>query len=653
MGSSYDFYVEFYEEVDHLLSEIIQAEHLPQPARSYLFQRSFPLREKYNQLRIQGHSVEECRAYLFPYFLPAAVEGNTNEKLHSGADYRSEPWYDCLISLSSRLLFYIYNTRQLHYLLPFINALNRPVVLLFEPDVDENVEVNDNITAIDFSFRNPYKVYENETLETYFPELFRHYNTFRLLLEILKPEGVVVLEGCHYEEQIISDVARQMDIPSIAIQQGWPSFMHSMFRSMPYSYYLTWGAGFDKEWKKWNPGIQFEPIGYPYPVKEKSANGITFFLQAPLFISDGYYLSLLIELINETAQKYPDRVVLVKEHPEYELDDTIRNGFRRYTNIQIVSGRPVADVYAETLIVISHFSSTIMEGIAHNCIPLVFDPTRFSRYTPDVEERGIGMIASDKISFFEKLEHLLDHSSEYLSYIRSDKGNWFEAISDQAIEKAICAINRIARCNYLKAASNPCLHIGCGPFRLEGWLNTDICLESGIYYLDAARKYPFPDHSFQYIYSEHLFEHLDLVQAKRMLQECFRILTPGGKLRLAMPDFHFLMNLYFHPEEETNRRYLDWSYARFIDKQMGLDVDKQNYPVYVINNFFHNWGHRFIHTPENLIEMVTAIGFVHVRSYPVGCSDTPVFKAIENHQKEIPGWANELETFVVEMEKAE
>lgn len=654
VGISYDFYTEFYEEVDSVLSEIIQVKQLPRPARSYLFQHSFALREAYNRSRIQGQSVGECRAYLLQYLLSAEVKSQRNENWHSDSGYQSEPWYELLISLSNRLVIYIYNNRQLRYLLPLINALNRPVILICEPNVNEDVNVNDNITAIEFSFPHDYKVYENERLETHYPELFRCYNTFHLLLEILKPEGVVVLEGCHYKEQIVSDVARQKGIPSIAIQQGWPSFMHSMFRNLPYSYYLTWGAGFDKEWKKWNPGIQFIPVGYPYPVKGKSGNSITFFLQAPLFISDSYYLSLMIGLINETAGQYPDRSVWVKEHPEYKLDDTILNRFRQYDNIQIVSERPLADVYAETLIVISHFSSTLMEGIAHNCIPLVFDPSRFSRYTPDVEEMGFGMIASDKVSFFEKLEYILNNSPQYLARIQMDKGNWFAAVSDNALDKAVRAINRIARCNYLKTTSNPCLHLGCGPFRLGGWLNTDICCwEPGIYYLDAARKYPFPDHSFNYIYSEHLFEHLDLEQATKMLQECFRILTPGGKLRLAMPDFHFLMNLYFHPEEETNRRYLDWSYARFIGKQTVLHTDKDNYPVYVINNFFHNWGHRFIHTPENLTEMATAAGFVHIRSYPVGSSDTSVFEGIENHQEEIPGWANELETFVVEMQKAE
>lgn len=83
--------------------------------------------------------------------------------------------------------------------------------------------------------------------------LSSYYNTFQLLLEVLKPEAVIVLEGCHHQEQILSDVARKNGIPSIAIQQGWPSFIHSMFRNMPYSHYLTWGAGFDRNGQSGTP----------------------------------------------------------------------------------------------------------------------------------------------------------------------------------------------------------------------------------------------------------------------------------------------------------------------------------------------------------------------------------------------------------------
>lgn len=220
-------------------------------------------------------------------------------------------------------------------------------------------------------------------------------------------------------------------------------------------------------------------------------------------------------------------------------------------------------------------------------------------------------------------------------------------------ENLVAIINDIVPCHYLKTSLTPSLHIGCGSFSFDGWLNTDIVrYRKDVYYLDAGKTFPFPNDSFQYIYSEHLFEHLDYMQGTNMLQECYRILKKGGKMRLAMPDFHFLMNLYLNPKEETNEKYLEWSFQHFASKYIPHKVSTENLPTYVINHFFRAWGHQFIHTPEELTEKLEMTGFKNIHRFPIGESETPAFKSIERHQDKIPEWANRLETFVIEMEKA-
>lgn len=72
-----------------------------------------------------------------------------------------------------------------------------------------------------------------------------------------------------------------------------------------------------------------------------------------------------------------------------------------------------------------------------------------------------------------------------------------------AQDKQIAIINKETPCCYLKTASVPKLHIGCGPFVIEGWLNTDVqCNYPEVSYLNAGKPYPFPDNSFEYIFSE-------------------------------------------------------------------------------------------------------------------------------------------------------
>lgn len=55
-------------------------------------------------------------------------------------------------------------------------------------------------------------------------------------------------------------------------------------------------------------------------------------------------------------------------------------------------------------------------------------------------------------------------------------------------------------------------------------------------------RYPFPDKSIDYIFSEHMFEHLKLTEAVKMLKECRRVLKKNGVLRITLPCFEFLQD---------------------------------------------------------------------------------------------------------------
>ena len=63
-------------------------------------------------------------------------------------------------------------------------------------------------------------------------------------------------------------------------------------------------------------------------------------------------------------------------------------------------------------------------------------------------------------------------------------------------------------------------------------------------YLDATQTFPLPDCSFDYIFSEHMIEHVTYQNGKRMILECYRVLKPGGLLRISTPDLSFLVDLY-------------------------------------------------------------------------------------------------------------
>lgn len=59
-----------------------------------------------------------------------------------------------------------------------------------------------------------------------------------------------------------------------------------------------------------------------------------------------------------------------------------------------------------------------------------------------------------------------------------------------------------------------------------------------------AWRLPLADATTEVVYSSHMLEHLDQVEARSVLREIRRVLSPGGILRLAVPDLRLLVEAY-------------------------------------------------------------------------------------------------------------
>ena len=47
----------------------------------------------------------------------------------------------------------------------------------------------------------------------------------------------------------------------------------------------------------------------------------------------------------------------------------------------------------------------------------------------------------------------------------------------------------------------------------------------------AEDRLPFPDNSIEFVYTEHMFEHILPMQCAAFLKEAYRVLKPGGVIR--------------------------------------------------------------------------------------------------------------------------
>jgi predicted SAM-dependent methyltransferase len=204
------------------------------------------------------------------------------------------------------------------------------------------------------------------------------------------------------------------------------------------------------------------------------------------------------------------------------------------------------------------------------------------------------------------------------------------------------ATRRKAIQTYLANTDIPKLHVGCGPHHLYGWLNTDIVISNGAIYLDATQPLPFPENTFSFIFSEHMLEHIPIDAAQVFMQECNRVLKPGGVLRLATPDMAFLFELWEGNNPNTAARYFKNAARHFV-----------KYPSFAnkcttINNFFYNWGHRFIYDEETIVHVMRLSNFQRIQRVKVGESDIAALQGLERHGLSISDEFNKLETMVME-----
>ena len=158
-------------------------------------------------------------------------------------------------------------------------------------------------------------------------------------------------------------------------------------------------------------------------------------------------------------------------------------------------------------------------------------------------------------------------------------------------------------------------------------------------YLDVGNPFPFPDATFDFVFSEHLFEHLTYMQGINMLKESHRIFKPGGVIRIATPNLEFLVDLYLHPASNNNKDYI-----LFDSKRSGLPP----HPVYAINRFHTQWGHQIIYDQDSLTNLLKGVGFTDIVSCEVGESRHPDLLYIENHSKYLGETFNCLQTMVLE-----
>jgi SAM-dependent methyltransferase len=104
------------------------------------------------------------------------------------------------------------------------------------------------------------------------------------------------------------------------------------------------------------------------------------------------------------------------------------------------------------------------------------------------------------------------------------------------------------------------LHLGCGPVRLDGFVNIDIF--PAPLAMNVLWGLPFDDGQARIVYLSHLLEHLFYpTDVQSLLSECARVLAPGGLIRVVVPDIARCLRAYQENDSaffEARRESFSW-----------------------------------------------------------------------------------------------
>lgn len=131
--------------------------------------------------------------------------------------------------------------------------------------------------------------------------------------------------------------------------------------------------------------------------------------------------------------------------------------------------------------------------------------------------------------------------------------------------------------------------LGAGGVEQEGFFMTDINV------LDITNsddwKKLLRKNSIKYLVAEHVFEHLSLKEVQKALKLCFLYLSPGGQLRIAVPDRNRKDKLYVQevkPPHDGHKSYFDFKNLGRLLIKAGFQIDFLEY---------HDAQGKFIHKP--------------------------------------------------------
>ena len=163
------------------------------------------------------------------------------------------------------------------------------------------------------------------------------------------------------------------------------------------------------------------------------------------------------------------------------------------------------------------------------------------------------------------------------------------------------------------------LKLNLGSFKdvIPGWVNVDILplgqhLPPNITFVQHDLRQPMPFENADLIRASHIIEHLTLEEGHFFLKDCYRVLKPGGLIRLATPDLTRIVTCY-------NGHEFDMAYFNDIQPKKYIDAPTEGEKFSRLL-FSCDYAHRAVYDWPMMRDFLEKAGFLHIKRRKPGDS---------------------------------
>lgn len=150
------------------------------------------------------------------------------------------------------------------------------------------------------------------------------------------------------------------------------------------------------------------------------------------------------------------------------------------------------------------------------------------------------------------------------------------------------------------------LDLGCGLNPHDNFINLDYSWHPKIDICwDLKKGVPLRSQTLKGIFTEHCLEHLPFEVVDYVLSECWRLLRPGGAIRIVVPDGELYLTRYTRITEGETGVKLPYS-----EDDSYYDLYS---PIMSVNRIFRGHGHLFMYDFDTFRQLLAKNSFINIQ----------------------------------------